>query len=227
MTHLCYTNGEYFSKHPDWHIEDSPWKAEQIALMLRRNNVTPSTICEVGCGAGEILRQLQQKLGGNCECWGYEISPQAFELCRTRASESLHYKLADIQEEDVFFDLILMIDLIEHMEDYFSLLRAIKHKSVYKVLHIPLDLSVQTLLRAEPIIRTRRAAGHIHYFTKEIALALLEDVGYETVDYFYTELPSKSIVRRLVKPVRRLGFRMNKDIAVRILGGYSLMILAK
>lgn len=227
-----YTQGEYLKKNPTWHVEDSPWKAEQILLMIKRNKITPKIICEVGCGAGEILRQLQHRMDKECVFWGYEISPQAFEFCKKRANERLHFKLQDfLQEEDIFFDLILLIDVIEHLEDYFSFLRKIKPKSQYKILHIPLDLSVYTVLRSNLILNVRESVGHIHYFTKEIALQILKDVGYEVLDYFYTskfiDLPDKTIRTYVVRLLHKLFFAIHKDLTVRIMGGYSLMVLVK
>ncbi len=113
-----YTSGRYLEKWPTWHVEISPWQARQITRMMERNHVTPKTICEVGCGAGEILKQLQAHMNDGSIFWGYEISPQAFELCQSRANERLHFKLADFtQEKDAFFDLVLIIDVIEHVED--------------------------------------------------------------------------------------------------------------
>lgn len=232
MTREIYTQGDYLNKNPTWHAEDSPWKAEQIIRMMKRNGVAPKTICEVGCGAGEILRQLQNNLGRDCMFWGYEISPQAFELCKQRANESLHFEFKDIlQEKDVFFDLILLMDVIEHLEDYFSFLREMKPKSRYKILHIPLDLSVQSVLRGSPLVRDRENVGHIHYYTKEVALRVMRDVGYEVLDYFYTapsiELPPKSVKSSIARLPRRILFTLSKDLTVRVLGGYSLMVLAK
>ncbi|MBC8492610.1 MAG: methyltransferase domain-containing protein [Chloroflexi bacterium] len=196
--------------------------------MMRRNRLTPKTICEVGCGAGEILRQLQQRLDKECLFWGYEISPQAFALCTQRANERLRFEPKGIlQDKDAFFDLLLLIDLIEHLEDYFGFLRGVKPKSAYKILHIPLDLSVQMVLRGSPIMRTRESVGHLHYFSKEIALAILRDVEYEVLDWFYVELPLKSIKRYIARAPRRLFFAIHEDLAVRIMGGYSLMVLAQ
>src|ERR1700680_1824514 len=153
--------------------------------MLMRNGITPETVCEVGCGAGEVLKQLQEKMDVACSFWGYDISPQALELSKSRANEKLHFKLADImQEESAFFDLMLILDVIEHVEDYFSFLRDLKSKSEYKIIHLPLDLSVQSLLRPNGLLGVRRAYGHVHYFTKDIALEMLKEVGYGGVDYF-------------------------------------------
>jgi Methyltransferase domain len=226
-----YTSGEYLEKNPTWHVEDSPWKAKQILKLMKRNHLSPKTICEVGCGAGEILRQLQMSMGPECEFYGYEISSQAFELCKSRQNEKLHFELKDIiKEKDVSFDIILLIDIIEHLEDYFTFLRQVKSKARYKILHIPLDLSLQILLRVTPLWKLRPTTGHLHFFTKEWALEILKDTGYEIIDSFYTpgtiDLPSASLKRHIAKLPRKLFFKIHADLAVRVLGGYSLMVLA-
>lgn len=232
MPEQIYTHGDYLEKNPTWHVEDSPWKAKQIIQMMAKNNIVPQTICEVGCGAGEILKQLKENMNNECMFWGYEISPQAFKLCETRANERLQFKLGDLrQEKDAFFDVLLLIDVIEHLEDYFSFLRELKPKSQYKILHIPLDISVQAVWRSSPIINLRNSVGHIHYFTKEMALDTLNDVGYEVLDYFYTatyiDLPTKSTKSYLARLPRKIFYAIHQDLAVRIMGGYSLMVLAK
>ena len=217
-----YTSGEYLEKWPTWHAERSPWSAKQIMRMMMRHSLTPKTICEVGCGAGEILKQLQTSMDDECQFWGYEISPQAFELCQSRINERLHFKLADFtQEKDVFFDLILIIDVIEHVEDYFSFLRAIQPKSSLKMLHIPLDLSARLVVQGT-LGTLREVHGHIHYFTKDTALQMLKDVDYEVLDYFYT-----APFGHLMKPLKKLLFAFRPDLTALVLGGYSLMVLAK
>lgn len=50
--------------------------------MLRRNSIEPGSVREIGCGAGEILRELAHKLGGQVTFEGYDISPQAFAICK-------------------------------------------------------------------------------------------------------------------------------------------------
>ncbi|PYT86754.1 MAG: hypothetical protein DMG36_26055 [Acidobacteria bacterium] len=75
-----YLDGNYLVKNPAWHVEESAWKAKEILRMLRRNQVFPSAVCEVGCRAGEMLAQLQQKLGGEATFWGYDVSSLAIEL---------------------------------------------------------------------------------------------------------------------------------------------------
>jgi hypothetical protein len=226
-----YTSGEYLKMHPSWHVEESPWKAKHITRLLERNKLAPQTICEVGCGAGEVLKQLQEKMASNCTFWGFEISPQAYEMSKGRANERLHFKLADFrQEEDMCFDLILVLDVVEHVEDYFSFLRDLKGKSEYKLFHLPLDLTVKSLLLPHDLLGVRRAHGHIHYFTRNVALEMLKDLGYEVVDWFYAPRSiglADTMSKKLLIAPRVAFFALNKDLAVRILGGYSLMILAR
>jgi SAM-dependent methyltransferase len=241
-----YTTGEYLEKNPTWHVDESPWKAREVSRMLTRNRLAPKTICEVGCGAGEILRLMQQCMSHECMFWGYEISPQAYALCKTKANERLHFKLGDIhQEQGVSYDLILIMDVLEHLEDYFSFLRQVQPKSQYKIIQLPLDISARSVLLGQ-INHYRQAYGHLHYFTKELALQMLRDMNYEVLDYAYTRnslaVPwhrlrqdPKAVVKRLLGNMRRsvtslpawLIFRVNRDIAERIFGGWRLLILVK
>ena len=94
-----YLSGEYLAKNPRWHADESPWKAKYVLQMIARNKIAPTTICDVGCGAGEVLRLVHEGLQGRCRCWGYDISPQAFARSRALSSERLQFKLADIREE--------------------------------------------------------------------------------------------------------------------------------
>ncbi len=227
-----YEDGTYLAKNPTWHEEDSSWKAKKICRILKKNKISPSTICEAGCGAGEILNCLADFYGPNVRFSGYEISPQAFEICKKKQKENLCFFLEDLLEkEEAHFDIVMAIDVFEHVEDYMGFIRRLRQKGEYKIFHIPLDLSVQTVLRASPLRFVRKKFGHIHYFTKETALAALKDTGYEVADYFYTEssleLANLNWKARLMKLPRKLLFAIDQDLAVRILGGFSLLVLAK
>lgn len=226
-----YEDGSYLAKNPDWHEEDSPWKARQIGKIMEKNFLHPKTVCEIGCGAGGILSQMAKNVP-DCDYVGYDISPQAIELCRTKTSANLTFRHEDLLKDDrASFDVVMAIDVFEHVEDYFGFLRKLKEKAEYKIFHIPLDLSVQTVIRSSPILRCRSVVGHIHYFTKETALESLKDTGYSVVDYCYTagslDLPNRSWQMRVLALPRKIAFFFNRDLAVRWLGGYSLLVLAK
>ncbi|HKN60318.1 MAG TPA: class I SAM-dependent methyltransferase [Candidatus Acidoferrales bacterium] len=226
-----YQNGRYLETNPTWHVEESPFKAKHIVPFLQRNHIHPKLVCEVGCGAGEVLKQLQERMSKDCEFWGYEISPQAYTLSKSRENERLHFKLADLTTEDALHsDLLLVLDVVEHLEDYFTFLRAIRSKAEYKLFHFPLDLSVQAVVRKNGMMKRRVDHAHIHYFTKELALQVLLDTGYDVVDHFFAPRSNEigpQFIQKLFRIPRSLFFAVNKDLAVRVLGGYSLFVLAR
>lgn len=229
-----YSSGKYLDKHPTWHVETSQPKAQNILKMIQQADLHPQTICEVGCGAGEILAQLQKNMDSTCIFQGYDISPQAIELARMRENDKLQFITADLTQENAFFDLILLIDMIEHVENCFSFLRTIKSMGEHKIIQFALDLTVETLfINPNALLGFRSTYGHIghlHYFTKNIALAMLEDLGYEVLDYKYVPIPSEqreSLSQKLHRPFIQLLYALHKDLAVRLLGGYKLLVLAK
>lgn len=87
------------------------------------------------------------------------------------------------------------------------------------------------VLRGTPLLKLRRDVGHLHYFTKEVALAALKESKYQIVDYFYAswslEISGRSLKMKLIQPLRMVLFRLNHDLTVRFLGGYSLIVLAR
>jgi cyclopropane fatty-acyl-phospholipid synthase-like methyltransferase len=225
-----YLNGEYFEANPTFHVEDSPWKAAQIAKMLDRHQLSPHTVCEIGCGAGEILRSLQLRYPEIVLLHGYEISPQGYALAQQRQNEHLQFFNVDLfADQHVHYELALCFDVFEHVEDYFHFLRNLRRYADYFIFHIPLDMNVQMVLRGEPIQRVREQVGHIHYFSKDTALATLNDTGYRVVDWFYTPSAidlAKTMKSRIAKIPRQLAARISPEFTARVLGGYSLLVYA-
>jgi len=223
-------------------------EAKYVLQMLARHKIAPTTICDVGCGAGEVLRLVHEGMHGACTCWGHEMSPQAFELSQSRSSDRLQFKLAYIRkEDDAHFDLLLLLDVLEHVEDYFSFLRDLRPKTDYKIIHIPLDLSVRTVLLGK-LCDFRVEYGRLHYFTKEVAPEMLRDVGYEVIDYAYTWQANDlryvwnenkqnpwRLARRvagffaraiMALPSHAL-FAIHEDWAARLVGQWRLLVLAR
>jgi SAM-dependent methyltransferase len=227
-----YRDGSYLKYNPSWHAEESPFKVRQILRMIERQSLAPKSICDVGCGAGVVLAELQPYLSADCVCWGYDVSPDALRFCSNRGNQTLRFRLHDIREDqhDTYFDLLLMLDVFEHVEDYIGLVRSVRSKAKLKLFHIPLDLSVQAVMRRNGLLLRRDHHAHLHYFTKETALRTLTDVGYKLIDYFFTprciELGDK-LIQRAARLPRKLCFALSSDLTVRVLGGYSLMVLAE
>ena len=225
-----YIDGDYGLKNPSWHVEDSPWKATGIVRALASLPQAPRAICDVGCGAGEILRQLEIRLGsGTVELVGYDISPQAIALARSREGQRLKFVLGNANSDGRHFDVLIGIDVIEHIEDLFGFLNSIRHKADYFIFHIPLELNCESLLR-NFVMENRRVYGHLHQFTRDTARATLEDCGYTVIHDFYThgyEQMPDNLHTRFTKSVRRMMFRVLPGFSRKLINGSSLMVICR
>jgi hypothetical protein len=127
---------------------------------------------------------------------------------------------------------LLVIDVLEHIEDYIGFLRNILKRSTFFVFHIPLELSAQQVIR-DIQLHTRATYGHVHYFSKATAVATLTDTGFHILDCFYTNANEqyasthKNFRMKLANVARNVLFSFARDFTVKLLGGYELMVLAK
>ncbi len=217
-----YTAGLYLTANPEWHVEDSSWKADRVVGAL--GGWTPESVCEVGCGAGAILAELRDRMP-RTRFVGYEIAPDALHLAERHAGDRLEFRLRDAAQDDETFDLMLVMDVIEHVPDPIGFLAALHRKARRVVLHIPLDLSVQSVLRRGKLLDKRSSVGHIHYFTPETAVATVQDAGYRVTATRYTGAFRRPTTLR--SGLAFLPRRVLPAAAVaRVLGGFSLLVSA-
>jgi predicted TPR repeat methyltransferase len=225
-----YEDGDYHSNNPNWHMEDSPWKAAQALDIIQRNTVDFKTGVEVGCGAGLILQELEKSMPE--KSWaGYDISPDATAFWTEYKDTKVSYYQDDFLETKIPADLVLLMDVFEHVEDYIGFLRTLRGKSTSFVFHIPLDMNISALLRDLQIV-TREKVGHLHYFSKATALATLEDSGYTIIDHRYTTIAQRndiqmSLKTKIVNILRAPLFAIAPDFTAKLFGGYSLIVLAQ
>ncbi len=220
---------EYLVTNPTWHAEDSAWKGTRVVEVLRQHGIEPASVCDVGCGAGGVMARLRAEFPA-AHLVGYDIAPDAIRLARGRCAD-VEFVCADATKASAStcYEVVLAIDVIEHVEDCMGFLRALRKLGRRTVFNIPLDISAVSVVRNLPI-QHRRTVGHLHFFTKDTALATLVDAGYRVIDWHYarsgTEL-MKSYRQRLAWLPRRLLFALHPDFAVRLLGGCSLLVLTE
>lgn len=226
-----YNDRTYLEANKKWHAEDSPWKAAQILRLLRSQNIEPTTVAEVGCGAGEIILNLA-KVWPQTQLDGYELSRDAFDICKPKECNNVRFHLDDLADLQKYYDLVMCIDVFEHVENYIEFLRRIKGKGARTVFHIPLDIHVNGLFR-NGFMRARRSVGHLHYFTAQTALATLRDAGYEIEAFEYTAVfasdaqMTRGGAAAVLRLPRRILFSLAPDFLSKTLGGCSLLVLAK
>jgi hypothetical protein len=165
---------------------------------------------------------------------GFDVSPQLADIWKRHEETGarVKFRLGDFHElNQRKYDVVLMCDVFEHVRDPFTFLELTRAHGRYFIFHIPLDLSALSVLRGASLMNVRAKVGHLHSYTKDLALATLTDSGYQIVGWRYSGASqyaaSRSWSAKLAYIVRRIGYGFNKDLGVRLLGGETLLVLAK
>jgi glycosyltransferase involved in cell wall biosynthesis/SAM-dependent methyltransferase len=230
-----YNQGQYLKNNPNWDQEDVNWKLQKLLpsfeKLVSKNSKKSLHVAEIGCGSGLLLKKLAQMYPA-CEFYGYDISTDAETFWSDNNLINLRFEVCPLEKIQKKFDLILLIDVIEHVPDPILFLENAREKTETLLIHLPLDLSALTIIHEAGLIRQRRKVGHIHYYTQGIAEQLLEETGWSPIDIFLTDAwkhsPKKLPLTILINFIRNvLYFILNKKVAARIVGGNTLVVLAK
>jgi SAM-dependent methyltransferase len=223
---MMYNDGSYSSNNPGWHEDHAPWKARQVLSTLGDRSFRPESIVDIGCGTGGVLDAIAGALNGT-RLVGYDPSSQAIGM--VDRSDRVELRVGTPKDVYEHYDLLLSLDVFEHVEDYIGFLRSLRPIADWFMFHIPLDVSAQSVIRERPLLAARSTVGHLHYFTRGTALASLETAGFEIVCdrlIFPNDLPGRRIITRIANIPRDLGRRLRPQLSARIFGGSTLLVLA-
>ncbi len=221
-----YRDGSYAATHPTWHSERSEWKAEQICKLLDKANLRPKSVLDIGCGVGKCLHYVAKRYDCMPASLGIEPSPDVVPMV---PEDSVRIECKTVAEVDGHFELAMMLDVFEHVDDYLGFLRAAHGVADWYAFHIPLDIYAMRIL-AGRLTSPRKAHGHLHYFTLETALATIRDTGFEVVRWDFTPSGFEGAKRSPYSPrnlLRRFGCWISPKLVSRTFGGLSLAVLAK
>lgn len=226
-----YLTNDYLRFNPSWDIEDSAWKAEFVVKILKSIKFVPSSICDVGCGAGGVLASLRSSYP-QADLFGFDIAPDLARFWSQHKPLNILFQVGEFFKlNSKKYDLLLALDVVEHLNDPFIFLTNLRSFSKYYLFHFPLDLSAINVVREKPILKARKEVGHIHYFTKNLALSLLKECGYKIISWSYSgstfNSPQRGLKTILASIPRWLAYSLNKEWGVRIFGGETLFVLAR
>lgn len=167
-----------------------------VFSLLDRSFRPGGRVLDLGCGAGNNLAPLA-RYG---EVWGADPSPRALAYCRRRFAGRLdEVRLPDlVPYPDASFDLIVMFDVLEHVEDDAGAARAV----------LRLLRPGGALALTVPALRWLWSAhdvehGHYRRYHRPALRALLASAGFEVRKLSYTNtflLPAVAAARFLLPP---------------------------
>jgi len=146
---------------------------------------------EFGCGCGLFSELVKKEL--NAECWGVEIEEKYAKIAAEKLDRVIKSDAGDSITilPDKYFDCIILNDVLEHLQDPFSLLKSIKSKVTSNgvvVLSIP-NVRFWNNLRA---FAWRgewdyKDAGildntHLRFFTHKSLIRMFQKLGYEVLN---------------------------------------------
>tara|TARA_S200000501_G_C20857470_1_gene758316 strand:- start:2772 stop:3281 length:510 start_codon:yes stop_codon:yes gene_type:complete len=132
-------------------------------------------------------------------------------------------------------DLIICADVFEHIYDYTDFLKKLLTDSRYFLFHIPLEISLLTLIRKDSFFRYNFSTiRHIHFYTKYTALLLLEYCVFKIIDNFFAKNRIEYFNKNKISFKRELDMfpqcfidKLNEYLSCSIFSGYSLVFLCE
>ncbi len=184
-----YSSGAYADKHEDWHLSHAPGKAQDIwpslAAIADRTNSPKLKIADVGAGVGGVLHEagrLLQERNPNLELelHAYDIASVAIEAGRKQFPK-LHFHCQFFDASEGPYDAVMLIDVLEHLENPWELLRTVHAASEHLIIRQPLIESFSTFRHRNYRVQ-RNHWGHIAYFNVHSLADMLESVGWEPIE---------------------------------------------
>ncbi|MCO4744579.1 MAG: class I SAM-dependent methyltransferase [Proteobacteria bacterium] len=232
MTEL-YTSGRYLDENPDWHDRGGVLKAEVLANLALAHALRPEKVVDVGCGGGLALRSFKDmvELRGwsGVDFEGWDIASAAIDRARRHTTAGLRFHVGDWLASGETADLVLCVDVFEHVADDRTFLRRLAGQTEFALFRIPLDDCRWNRARPERLRELERRYGHLHHYHRKAALERLTAAGFEPLGGVYHRVPPDLMRLRSVAmdALRRRLFARWPHLTVRTLGGWSLVVLAQ
>lgn len=204
---------EYYNKHPEYikirsqtgqvyvkYTDDVLyWKLKYIEK-LARNKILKEQIrnvCEIGCATGFLLNNFGKNL--NCSKTGIDISNDNIK-CAKQAYLSISFFEGTFNDYinknrimGKVFDLIILSDILEHVEDDIELLMQAGKYAKYVIINLPLEKVPEYKERTYGL---HDKEGHLRAYNLDDAFTLCENAKMEVLAYFNKHYVEEPVFRK-------------------------------
>lgn len=174
------------------------WHREKLENALLHLNLDGKKVLDLACGSGGLTRKLK-RICRSATIFGMDFNAKAISYAKTRDSgvKGLKYLVGDAENipfKDNFFDIVIGLDMLDHIPDYKKSMREINRvlkKDGDVVLtvenHHSLWPVVEYLWYLRSYFGNARDLRHVHvvHFTPKTFNELIENTGF-SVKKFYT-----------------------------------------
>ena len=175
-----------------WRAIGARSKAAHVRALLRRADLKPATIAEIGCGDGSLLAELSRLATVD----GFELSANAAAQARARnvARRVETFDGEHVPARDGEYDVAVLSHVLEHVPDPLPLLTEAARIAPHVIVEVPLEDNRSA--RRPAARRLSEAAGHLHAWNRADVRRLVGSAGlsprheltdplsYEMVSFF-------------------------------------------
>lgn len=225
---MDYQN-EYWEKNPNLHIEDATLKFKQIEKFLKKIQFKKKKILDLACGAGAITKKIHDYFSPHgIKVLGIDISEKA--ISHARASfEGPQFEVGDatnLKLAESTLDLVTVLDLFEHIDDYKSALNELNGLSEYYVFRLPMEdclfSTILNLCNNYEYKRLEKKYGHIHHFNPKVWKNALKECGFKVIKEKYYKVPKRKFFLR--NGIQKLIYPISPYLNNRINGGFMITL---
>ena len=181
------------------------WRFDVLRRELRRLGITPGKTLEIGCGHGVLRHQMEEAYEIPVD--GCDLNSYALEMAPEGRGRLLIYNIFDrLPVMCGAYDMILLMDVIEHLEDDLCFLQAsLKHLRPGGIvaINVPAHMALYS--------KYDKVAGHKRRYTSERLASFFEKTGFSplaTANWGFSLVPVlalRKLVLRFVPEERTIG----------------------
>jgi len=186
---LLNPDGSLDRQYKYWKIA-STWKANEMINLIRQiEHEKFHSVLEVGCGYGMILQEISKYFDIH-QVVGIDNHELTLKMAK-KISPNCTYIVMDaynLSFPNDSFDLVVLSDIIEHLEHPELLLKEARRVSKYSILKIPLEKCLRNIGREYGI---QDSSGHMFSLGETSAINLITRTGFKILNKSTAYPPDK------------------------------------